>query len=138
MERELKLKVSKFIFSLALLSVGLGANAESVKNQLLGKKLTIDGASCAGLSFSKNGKDAFMYDEAGFTCEPNLNLRVRWLDDKTFILFEKDRTNDISPPRAFLYQVQKANNLKVTLSEIWTGWNQYPDEKVIYDIDVMK
>ena len=60
------------------------------KESLIGKRLVMDipEVQCAGLSFSKNGKDAAMYAELG-QCQDPLHLRVRWLDDKTFILIEK-------------------------------------------------
>ncbi len=93
------------------------------KESLIGKRLVMDipDVQCAGLSFSKNGKDAAMYAELG-QCQDPLHLRVRWLDDKTFILIEKVRLNETSPPRSFLYKVKSINQDYVQLTEIWTGW----------------
>jgi len=99
------------------------------KESLIGKRLVMDipEVQCAGLSFSKNGKDAAMYAELG-QCQDPLHLRVRWLDDKTFILIEKVRLNETSPPRSFLYKVKSINQDYVQLTEIWTGWGDSKDD----------
>ncbi len=86
---------------------------------------------CAGLSFSKNGKDAAMYAELG-QCQDPMPLRVRWLDDKTFILIEKVRLNETSPPRSYLYSVKSINQDYVQLTEIWTGWGDSKDDTLGY------
>ncbi len=103
------------------------------KESLIGKRLVMDipEVQCAGLSFSKNGKDAAMYAELG-QCQDPLHLRVRWLDDKTFILIEKVRLNETSPPRSFLYKVKSVNQDYVQLTEIWTGWGDSKDDKLGY------
>lgn len=103
------------------------------KESLIGKRLVMDipDVQCAGLSFSKNGKDAAMYAELG-QCQDPLHLRVRWLDDKTFILIEKVRLNETSPPRSFLYKVKSINQDYVQLTEIWTGWGDSRDDTLGY------
>ena len=103
------------------------------KESLIGKRLVMDipDVQCAGLSFSKNGKDAAMYAELG-QCQDPLHLRVRWLDDKTFILIEKVRLNETSPPRSFLYKVKSINQDYVQLTEIRTGWGDSKDDTLGY------
>ena len=103
------------------------------KESLVGKRLVMDipEVQCAGLSFSKNGKDAAMYAELG-QCQDPMPLRVRWLDDKTFILIEKVRLNETSPPRSFLYKVKSINQDYVQLTEIWTGWGDSKDDTLGY------
>ena len=103
------------------------------KESLIGKRLVMDipDVQCAGLSFSKNGKDAAMYAELG-QCQDPLHLRVRWLDDKTFSLIEKVRLNETSPPRSFLYKVKSINQDYVQLTEIWTGWGDSKDDTLGY------
>ena len=103
------------------------------KESLIGKRLVMDipDVQCAGLSFSKNGKDAAMYAELG-QCQDPMPLRVRWLDDKTFILIEKVRLNETSPPRSFLYKVKSVNQDYVQLTEIWTGWGYSKDDTLGY------
>ena len=103
------------------------------KESLIGKRLVMDipDVQCAGLSFSKNGKDAAMYAELG-QCQDPLHLRVRWLDDKTFILIEKVRLNETSPPRSSLYKVKSINQDYVELTWIWTGWGDSEDDTLGY------
>ncbi|OUY09184.1 hypothetical protein [Acinetobacter populi] len=104
-----------------------------VKESLVGKRLVLDlpDVECAGLSFSKNGKDAAMYAELG-QCQDPLPLRVRWLDDKTFILIEKVRISNMSSPRSFLYKVKSINKDYVQLTQIWTGWGDLKDDTLGY------
>lgn len=106
------------------------------KQLMLGKKLTHVGASCSGISISKNGKDAFMYGEMGQVgkCTPDLNMRIKWISDNTFILIEKDRVNDSSPPRTYLYEIKSIQNNNATLISIWTGWNDFKDDVEKYNI----
>ena len=103
------------------------------KESLIGKRLVMDipDVQCAGLSFSKNGKDAAMYAELG-QCQDPMPLRVRWLDDKTFILIEKVRFNETSPPRSYLYKVKSINPDYVELIQIWTGWGDSKDDTLGY------
>ena len=103
------------------------------KESLIGKRLVMDipEVQCAGLSFSKNGKDAAMYAELG-QCQDPMPLRVRWLDDKTFILIEKVRLNETSPPRSYLYKVKSVNQHYVELTQIWTGWGDSKDDTLGY------
>lgn len=124
--------MKKLIFAGLCLSLSTLASA-GVKESLVGKRLVLDlpDVECAGLSFSKNGKDAAMYAEIG-QCQDPLPLRVKWLDDKTFILIEKVRTNNISPPRSYLYKVQSVNQHYVKLTQIWTGWGDSKDDTLGY------
>ena len=110
--------------------------AMDYKQLTLGKKLTHAGASCSGISISKNGKDAFMYGEMGQLgkCTPDLNVRIKWIGDNTFILIEKDRVNDSSPPRTYLYKIKSIQNNNATLISIWTGWNDFKDDVEKYNI----
>lgn len=124
--------MKKLIFAGLCLSLSTMAFA-GAKESLVGKRLVLDlpDTECAGLSFAKNGKDAGMYAELG-QCQDPLLLRVKWLDGKTFILIEKVRTNNISPPRSYLYRVQSINQHYVKLTQIWTGWGDYRDTSVSY------
>jgi len=126
--------MKKLIFAGLCLSLSTLASA-GVKESLVGKRLVLDlpDVECAGLSFSKNGKDAAMYAEIG-QCQDPLPLRVKWLDDKTFILIEKVRTNEISPPRTYLYRVHSFNLDHVKLTQIWTGWGDSRDDTLGYYI----
>ncbi len=125
-------QMKKLIFAGLCLSLSTLACA-GAKESLAGKRLVLDlpDTECAGLSFAKNGKDAAMYAEMG-QCQDPLLLQVKWLDDKTFILIEKVRTNNISPPRSYLYKVQSINQHYVKLTQIWTGWGDSKDDTLGY------
>ena len=124
--------MKKLIFAGLSLSLSTLASA-GVKESLVGKRLVLDlpDVECAGLAFSKNGKDAAMYAEIGQS-QDQLPLRVRWLDDKTFILIEKVRKNDISPPRTYLYRVKSYQKNGVELTNISTGWGDHKDTTISY------
>ena len=129
--------LKKFIcFGIIAICVSNPVFAIDNKQHLLGKKLTSVGASCSGLSISKNGKDAFMYGELGQVgkCTPDLNLRIKWISDNTFILIEKDKVNDTSPPRTYLYKIKSIKNNNATLVNMWTGWGDFKDEEEKYII----
>ena len=77
-----------------------------------------------------------MYGEMGQLgkCTPDLNVRIKWIGDNTFILIEKDRVNDSSPPRTYLYKIKSIQNNNATLISIWTGWNDFKDDVEKYNI----
>ena len=123
---------NKKIWLAVVLALALNlANAEQVsfKQKFAGKKLTMDGAHCAGISFSKNGNEALMFGEGGPKCNSSdaLALRARWLDSQTFILIEKEQLNSGLPPRTFLSKIKSVKGQEVTLTDIWTGWNKRAD-----------
>ncbi|MCO8066098.1 hypothetical protein NI459_00300 [Acinetobacter schindleri] len=107
------------------------ASAADYKTLLTGKKLVMQGASCAGISLTKN---AGLLSEGSSSCSVDLSTRVKWVDEDTFILIEKIKTNETSPPRVYLYNIKSIKGNKVVLSEIWTGWNSFPDEEITYTI----
>lgn len=108
-------------------------NAADYKAQLNGKTLTMSGAQCAGISLKKN---AGLFNEMGNRppCEIGLSTRLKWIDGSTFALIEKERVNDISPPRVYLYKVRSLKSNQVVLTSIWTGWNDFKDEDITYSI----
>ncbi|PIT49153.1 hypothetical protein BHC46_02635 [Snodgrassella alvi] len=108
--------------------------ATDFKTAVSGKKLTFDGATCAGVSFSKDGAVANMYSEQGIECSPDLSLRTKWLNDNTAILVEKVQENKSAPPRVFVMQFQSLNGNRVTVKDVWVGWGNHPDQIQKYTI----
>ncbi|MCO6514297.1 MAG: hypothetical protein J6589_07510 [Snodgrassella sp.] len=110
--------------------------ATDFKTAVSGKKLTFDGATCAGVSFSKDGAVANMYDEQVSNCNLNIPflLRVKWLNDNTAILVEKVQKNKSAPPRVFVMQFQSLNGNRVTVKDVWVGWGNHPDQIQKYTI----
>lgn len=123
----------KILILLSVVFVCSIANAADYRAQLNGKTLTMSGASCAGISLKKN---AGLFNEMGNNppCEISLKTRLKWIDGTTFALIEKERINDISPPRVFLYKVKSVKGTQVVLTNIWTGWNDFKDEDITYSI----
>lgn len=119
-----------FILLSVMFVCGL-ANAADYKSQLNGKTLTMSGAQCAGISLKKN---AGLLNEIGNRppCEIGLPTRLKWIDGATFALIEKERINDTSPPRVYLYKVKSLKGNQVVLTTIWTGWNDFKDEDITY------
>lgn len=110
--------------------------ATDFKTAVSGKKLTFVDATCAGVSFSKDGAVAKMYAEQVPNCDPNMSLllRAKWLNDNTVILVEKVRENKNAPPRVFVMQFQSLSGNKVTVKDVWAGWGTYPDKIEKYTI----
>lgn len=108
------------------------ANATDYKTLLIGKTLTMNGATCAGISLSKNS--GLMGEQPLSRCSLDLPARLKWIGDDTFMLVEKNKTNESSPPRVYLYKIKSMKGSKVVLNEIWTGWNNLPDDEITYTI----
>lgn len=125
----------KKLFFIALLLPSL-ALATDFKQVVSGKKLTFVGTTCAGVSFSKDGSIANMYDEQVSNCELNTPflLRVRWLNVNTAMLVEKVQQNKSAPPRVFVMQFQSLNGNKITVKDVWVGWGNHPDQIQKYTI----
>ena len=123
-------------FFLTLLFLPSLVMATDFKTAVSGKKLTLTGATCAGVSFSKDGAVANMYDEQVSNCNLNipLLLRVKWLNDNTAVLVEKVQKNKSAPPRVFVMQFQSLSGNKVTVKDVWIGWGAYPDQIQKYTI----
>lgn len=115
---------------LTLLLLPYLALATDFKAAVSGKKLTFVHAYCAGVSFSKNGTVANMYDEQVSNCKLNIPflLRVKWLNNNTAMLVEKVQRNKLAPPRVFIMQFQSLKGNIITVKDIWAGWGTYPDE----------
>ena len=109
------------------------AFAADYKSQLTGKRLVMSGAQCAGISFSKN---AGLISEMGNAppCDVDLPTRIRWVGDDSFLMIEKNQTSKDKPPRVYFYKVKSIVGKKVVLTNVWTGWNSFPDEDTTYFI----
>lgn len=122
--------MNKKILGVALLFIAGVANATDYKTALTGKTLRMKGGNCAGLSLAKNA--GLLGDQS--PCAVDLPTRVRWLSADTFMLVEKNQVSESSPPRVFVYKVKSLKGNQVVLSEIWAGWNNFPDSDISYTI----
>lgn len=105
-------------------------HAADYKSALTGKTLYMKGGNCAGLSLSKNS--GLMGDQS--PCAVDLPTRVRWISNDTFMMVEKNQTSSDKPPRVYLYKIKSLQGNKVILTDIWTGWNSFPDSDTTYTI----
>lgn len=105
----------KLLF-LTVLFLGHGsANASDFK-MAINDKVLIMKEACAGISLKKS---AGILGTAGrHNCEIEIGVpsRVKWLDNRTFVLIENQRVNNISPPRVFIYKIKSVNGKKVVLT----------------------
>lgn len=124
---------AKKIFVGVLSLISVAANATDFKTQLNGKDLIMSGANCAGISLKKNSG---LKGEMGNIppCSVDLPARLKWINESTFVMVEKNKTNDTSPPRVYLYKVKSIKGNQVVLTEVWTGWNDLPDDDITYTI----
>jgi len=122
--------MKKKIIAISLLITSAIANATDYKAALTGKTLYMKGGNCAGLSLTKNA--GLMGDQS--PCNVDLPTKVRWLSNDMFIMIEKNQTVETSPPRTYLYKIKSLKGNQVILSEIWTGWNDFPDSDEQYTI----
>ncbi|PIT15046.1 hypothetical protein BGI32_05945 [Snodgrassella alvi] len=109
------------------------AIAKDYKTIISGKKLTYKGENCAGVAFSSNGLYAFIYAEQGAKCLPNLSLRVKWLNNNTVMLVERNKTAE-NAPQVIVMQFKSIKKNKTTVKNIWAGWGDQPDQIEKYTI----
>lgn len=121
--------MKRFILLSALVFTGV-ANATDYKTVLTGKTLYMKGGNCAGLSLSKNA--GLIGDQS--PCTVDLPTRVRWISNDTVMMVEKHQISSEKPPRVYLYKVKSLQGNKVILTDIWTGWNSFPDSDTTYTI----
>ena len=115
---------------ISLLMFAGSVYAADYKAALTGKTLYMKGGNCAGLSLSKNS--GLMGDQS--PCEVDLPTRVRWISNDTFMMVEKNQTSSDKPPQVYLYKIKSLQGSKVILTDIWTGWNSFPDSDTTYTI----
>ena len=119
--------------SLALLAAA--APGPDYAKALLGKRLIMKDASCAGLAFTGKGTVAFYAEmECSHGHAPTVEARVRWLTRDTFLTTETTRINKDCPPRNWLYKVESLTAKTARLREVWTGWNEFPDSVLEYKV----
>jgi hypothetical protein len=122
--------MKKSILGIVLFLLMGSANATDYKTLLNGKTLYIKGGNCAGLSLAKNS--GLMGNQS--PCKVDLPTKLRWLNNDLFMMVEKNQISESSPPRVFIYKIKSLKGNQIVLSEIWTGWNNFPDEDITYTI----
>ena len=125
--------LKSLLCTVALLLSTSSFAAPDFSQQLNGKRLTYQSAKCAGLLFDKAGKTAYQFNEV--SCKPDLELRVKWLNEDTVLLVEKNPGGQATnPPKTFIYQVKSFKKVAV-LTQIWTGWGDYKDQDYYFNVE---
>ena len=126
-------KFKKSLFPIALCTCAAALQAHPLANT----RLVMEGASCAGFEFI--GEDWMKrYDE--LTCsrngEPTVSARVRSLSENTLLAVEEAGPDGPQgcPPQTWVFRIEALGEGFVTLNEVWTGWNTFPDESVRYRV----
>lgn len=96
---------------------------------LVGRFILKD-ANCAGFEF-KSKTQALWRNE--IACQAPTELRLRWIDKETFATIHTESDNEECPPRVEIYKVVSYDGKKLTLKQIWTGWNDFPDDTSIFN-----
>ena len=112
---------------LATFMLGQTSAQAGYKESLSNSRLIMDGASCAGIEFSKDSLSAKWRNE--LECQRGdrhvSHWRVIWLDDDDFILIQRDRNNETSSPGKMLYKVKSLKNNRIILLDYWIGWGEH-------------
>lgn len=124
--------MKKLIILSAFFLCGM-TNAADYRAQLNGKFLRMSDSYCAGVSLRE---EAGLFDEMDNNppCNISVPARLKWIDGETFALIEKERKNEMSPPRVYLYKVKSVKGTKVVMTSIWTGWGDSNDRNNTYVI----
>lgn len=100
------------------------ANAETPK---ISGRFIMKGSNCAGFNF-KDSKTVWWTNE--LSCSNHDILKLRWIDNTTFMTRDSKQTNQTCPPLVNLYKVIKFDGKNLTIKSIWTGWNDFDDEVI--------
>ncbi|OYU93010.1 MAG: hypothetical protein CFE21_22170 [Bacteroidetes bacterium B1(2017)] len=87
----------------------------------------LKGANSAGFDFINSSTVLWTNEIA--PSQPD-TLKIRWLDNSTFMTRSTERINMDCPPLVSVYQVIFYDGQRLILREIWTGWNEHEDERI--------
>ncbi len=79
---------------------------------------------CAGFNFIN--KDVVLWTNE-IACNDPDSLKLRWLDDSTFMTRNTLRIDKTCPPRVDIYKIVSIEGSHLTLRSVWIGWNESKD-----------
>ena len=127
---------ASIIFSLATFILSQTSAQAGYKESLSSSRLIMDGASCAGIEFSKDSLSAKWRNE--IECQRNdktvSHWRVIWLDNDDFILVQRDKHNETSSPGNMVYKIKSLKKNRITLLDYWTGWGEHAPSLELFSI----
>lgn len=97
------------------------------KAENISGKFIINEASCAGLNFINDTLVSWTNEN---DCEHPDTLKLCWIDKVTFFTKDIKRVTENCPPRVSIYQVVTFNQQHLIVKEIWTGWNNFKNDKI--------
>lgn len=122
---------------LAIFMLGQTSAQAGYKESLSNSRLIMDGASCAGIEFSKDSLSAKWRSE--LECQGGdryvSHWRVIWIDEDDFILVQRDRNDEKSAPGNMLYKVKSLKKNRITLLNYWTGWGKHAPSLESFSIE---
>jgi hypothetical protein len=92
-------------------------------------RFLLKGSNCAGFDFV-NKKIVLWTNE--IYCNDLDTLKIRWLNNSTFMTRSTERIDEKCPPRVDIYKVTSFDGKRLVLKDIWTGWNDYNDETLVF------
>lgn len=102
--------------------------ADDYSNMISGRFILAE-SSCAGFDFINKNEVLWTNEIACF--DPD-TLKIRWLDNATFMTRSTQRVNQGCPPRVDIYKVVSFDfdRKHLVLNSVWTGWNDSGDSKL--------
>jgi hypothetical protein len=94
-------------------------------SKLISGRFILSASHCAGFNFI-NKTHALWTNE--IACNYPDTLKIRWLDNATFMTRSTTRNGEKCPPVVDIYKVTFFDGKRLTLKSIWTGWNDAKDE----------
>ena len=116
-------KIERFLGSADSLEVN---QVVDYPNKISGKFILAE-SGCAGFNFISKSQILWTNEIACF--DPD-SLKLRWLDNNTFMTRSTQRVNQGCPPKVEIYKIVSFDGRKLVLNSIHTGWNESPDSKL--------
>ncbi len=89
-------------------------------------RFILKGANSAGFDFINSSTVLWTNEIAPF--QPD-TLKIRWLDNSTFMTKSTERINLDCSPVVWIYQIISFDGQHLIVNNIWTGWNDYDDKQ---------
>jgi hypothetical protein len=102
-------------------------NKTEIFSTKISGRFVIKGANCAGLNFISTSLVAWTNE---IDCGHPDTLKLSWLDNATFFTRDIKEENENCPPRVSIYQVVSFDGTQLVLKDIWTGWNDFKNERI--------
>jgi hypothetical protein len=118
-----------------LAAAGPPAPKVDYASRLAGRRLVLEGTTCAGLELHDGGQASLYAEmECSHGHEPTVEARIRWIARDTFVVVETADQPAGCPPRTWLYKIEAMTKDTVRLRDVWTGWGAKADSVATYRV----